>query len=49
VSGTLIPAHEACPGAQGRYPVAVVVSGFAGNSEHHEGRGPALDTAPAHP
>jgi carboxymethylenebutenolidase len=36
VGGTMIPAYEARPEAQGRYPILVVVSGFTGNSEHHK-------------
>jgi len=36
VGGTMIPAYDARPEAQGRYPVVVVISGFTGNSEHHK-------------
>jgi carboxymethylenebutenolidase len=36
VGGTMIPAYEARPEAQGRYPVVVVISGFTGNNEHHK-------------
>ena len=36
VSGTLIPAYDARPEKQGRYPIVVTVSGFTGNSEHHK-------------
>ncbi len=34
--GTMIPAYDARPEAQGRYPTIVVISGFTGNSEHHK-------------
>src|SRR5207253_2413398 len=36
VGGTMIPAYDARPEAQGRYPIVVVISGFTGNSEHHK-------------
>jgi len=36
VGGTMIPAYDAHPEAQGRYPVVVVISGFTGNSDHHK-------------
>ncbi|HET8577572.1 MAG TPA: dienelactone hydrolase family protein [Methylomirabilota bacterium] len=34
--GTMIPAYDARPEAQGRYPIVVVISGFTGNNEHHK-------------
>ena len=36
VAGTMIPAYDARPEAQGQYPIIVVISGFTGNSEHHK-------------
>ena len=36
VGGTMIPAYDARPEAQGRYPIIVTISGFTGNSEHHK-------------
>jgi carboxymethylenebutenolidase len=36
VGGTMIPAYQARPEAQGRYPVVVVISGFTGNSEQNK-------------
>ena len=36
VGGTMIPAYEARPERQGRYPVVVAISGFTGLSEHHK-------------
>ena len=36
VGGTMIPAYNARPEAQGRYPIVVTISGFTGNSEHHK-------------
>ena len=36
VGGTMIPAYDAHPEAQGRYPLVVVISGFTGNSDHHK-------------
>jgi carboxymethylenebutenolidase len=36
VGGTMIPAYEARPEAQGRYPVILTISGFTGNNEHHK-------------
>ena len=36
VVGTMIPAYDARPEKQGRYPIVVTVSGFTGNSEHHK-------------
>jgi carboxymethylenebutenolidase len=36
VAGTMIPAYDARPEAQGRYPIIIVISGFTGNSEHHK-------------
>jgi carboxymethylenebutenolidase len=37
VGGTMIPAYDARPEAQGRrYPIVVAISGFTGNSEHHK-------------
>ena len=36
VGGTMIPAYDARPEAQGRYPIVVVISGFTGNSEHNK-------------
>src|SRR5256712_5542108 len=36
VGGTMIPAYDAHPEAQGRYPVVVVISGFTGNSDHNK-------------
>ena len=36
VGGTMIPAFDAHPEAQGRYPIIVTISGFTGNSEHHK-------------
>jgi carboxymethylenebutenolidase len=36
VAGTMIPAYDARPEAQGRYSIVVVVSGFTGNSEHNK-------------
>ena len=36
VGGTMIPAHDARPEAQGRYPIIVTISGFTGNNEHHK-------------
>ncbi len=36
VGGTMIPAYDARPEAQGRYPIIVVISGFTGNNEHHK-------------
>lgn len=36
VGGTMIPAYDARPEAQGRYPVVVAISGFTGLSEHHK-------------
>src|SRR3990170_2254915 len=35
VGGTMIPAYDARPEAQGRYPIIVAIAGFTGNSEHH--------------
>src|SRR2546428_14110402 len=35
VGGPMLPAYDAPPEAQGRYPLVVVISGFAGNSDHH--------------
>jgi carboxymethylenebutenolidase len=36
VGGTMIPAYDARPERQGRYPVVVAISGFTGLSEHHK-------------
>jgi carboxymethylenebutenolidase len=36
IGGTMIPAYDARPEAQGRYPIIVVISGFTGNSEQHK-------------
>jgi carboxymethylenebutenolidase len=36
VGGTMIPAYDARPEAQGRYPIVVAISGFTGVSEHHK-------------
>jgi carboxymethylenebutenolidase len=36
VAGTRIPAYDARPEAQGRYPIVVVISGFTGNSEQNK-------------
>ena len=36
VGGTMIPAYDARPERQGRYPVVVVISGFSGNTEHNK-------------
>jgi len=36
VGGTTIPAYNAHPEAQGRYPIIVTISGFTGNNEHHK-------------
>ncbi len=36
VAGTRIPAYDARPEAQGRYPIVVAISGFTGVSEHHK-------------
>jgi carboxymethylenebutenolidase len=36
VGGTKIPAYDARPEAQGRYPIVVAISGFTGLSEHHK-------------
>ena len=36
VGGTMIPAYDARPEAQGRYPIVVAISGFTGLSEHHK-------------
>ena len=36
VSGTMIPAYDARPEAQGRYPIIVVISGFTGNNEQQK-------------
>ena len=36
VGGTKIPAYDARPEAQGRYPIVVAISGFTGVSEHHK-------------
>lgn len=36
VGGTMIPAYEARPEAQGRHPVIVTISGFTGNSDQHK-------------
>ena len=36
VGGTMIPAYEARPERQGRYPIVVAISGFTGLSEHHK-------------
>ena len=36
VGGTMIPAYDARPEAQGRYPIIVAIAGFTGNSEHHK-------------
>ncbi|HSF07681.1 MAG TPA: dienelactone hydrolase family protein [Methylomirabilota bacterium] len=36
VGGTMVPAYDARPERQGRYPVVVVISGFSGNSEHNK-------------
>jgi carboxymethylenebutenolidase len=36
VGGTMIPAYDARPEAQGRYPIIVTISGFTGNNEHHK-------------
>jgi carboxymethylenebutenolidase len=36
VAGTRIPAYDARPEAQGRYPIVVAISGFTGLSEHHK-------------
>src|SRR5262245_51099324 len=35
VGGATIPAYDARPEAQGRYPVVVVISGFTGNNEQN--------------
>src|SRR5512145_2019692 len=34
--GTMIPAYEARPERQGRYPIVVAISGFTGLSEQHK-------------
>ena len=36
VGGTMIPAYDARPEAQGRYPIIVTIMGFTGNNEHHK-------------
>ena len=36
VGGAMIPAYDARPEAQGRYPIVVVISGFTGNHEHNK-------------
>ena len=36
VGGTMVPAYDARPEAQGRYPIIVVISGFTGNSEQNK-------------
>src|SRR6267378_8334794 len=36
VGGTKIPAYDARPERQGRYPVIVVISGFTGNTEQNK-------------
>ncbi len=36
VGGTMIPAYDARPEKQSRYPIVVAISGFTGNSEHHK-------------
>ena len=36
VGVTMIPAYEARPERQGRYPIVVAISGFTGLSEHHK-------------
>ena len=36
VGGAMIPAYDARPEAQGRYPIIVTISGFTGNNEHHK-------------
>jgi carboxymethylenebutenolidase len=36
VGGTMIPAYDARPEKQGRYPIVVAISGFTGMSEHHK-------------
>jgi carboxymethylenebutenolidase len=36
VGGTKIPAYDARPERQGRYPVVLTISGFTGNSEQHK-------------
>jgi carboxymethylenebutenolidase len=36
VGGTMIPAYDARPEAQDRYPIVVAISGFTGLSEHHK-------------
>jgi len=36
VAGTKIPAYDARPERDGRYPVVVVISGFTGNNEHNK-------------
>ena len=33
VGGTMIPAYDARPEAQGRYPIILTISGFTGNNE----------------
>ncbi len=35
VAGTRIPAYDARPEAEGRYPIVVAISGFTGLNEHH--------------
>ena len=36
VNGTAIPAYDARPEAQGRYPIIVAISGFTGLNEQHK-------------
>jgi carboxymethylenebutenolidase len=36
VGGTMIPAYEARPERQGRYPIVIAISGFTGLSEQHK-------------
>jgi carboxymethylenebutenolidase len=36
VGGTKIPAYDARPERQGRYPIVLVISGFTGNSEQNK-------------